>query len=107
MSLASSPLSSLRLTFILIHSAPEGLFISLKDQGNIKAVLENWREKNVKIAVVTDGSRILGLGDLGLGGVGISSGKLSLYTAAGGVRPEETLPIGASISLRQNRIFRD
>lgn len=65
-----------------IYRKPEGLHISLADQGSIKSVLENWPLRDeARFAVVTDGSRILGLGDLGLGGLGISIGKLSLYVA--------------------------
>ncbi|RPD54937.1 malic enzyme [Lentinus tigrinus ALCF2SS1-7] len=73
---------------------PEGLFISIKDKGNIGKILRNWpRINEARITVVTDGSRILGLGDLGVNGMPISIGKLSLYVAGAGIRPESTIPI--------------
>ena len=69
-------------------------FISIKDKGKIGQILRNWpRKDEARISVVTDGSRILGLGDLGVNGMPISIGKLSLYVAGAGIRPESTLPI--------------
>ncbi|KAI8617095.1 malic enzyme protein [Chytriomyces sp. MP71] len=73
-------------------SAP-GLFLSLADQDNLDSILRNWPGPDPEITVITDGSRILGLGDLGVNGMGIPIGKLSLYVAAGGFHPSKTLPI--------------
>ncbi|TFK92520.1 malic enzyme [Polyporus arcularius HHB13444] len=82
------------LQFSQIFRRPEGLFISIKDKGNIGKILRNWpRISEARISVVTDGSRILGLGDLGVNGMPISIGKLSLYVAGAGIRPESTIPI--------------
>ncbi|KAH9956302.1 malic enzyme [Russula dissimulans] len=73
---------------------PEGLHISIKDKGKIGEILNSWPHKSeARISVVTDGSRILGLGDLGVNGMPISIGKLSLYIAGAGIRPSSTIPI--------------
>ncbi|KAI8625145.1 NADP-dependent malic enzyme [Xylariaceae sp. FL1651] len=81
------------LQYSTLYTRPEALYISIKQRKSIKTILRNWPYPNPEICVVTDGSRILGLGDLGVNGVGISIGKLALYTGAAGIHPEKTLPI--------------
>ncbi|KAK4189606.1 hypothetical protein QBC35DRAFT_450053 [Podospora australis] len=81
------------LQYSTLYTRPEALYISIKQRKSIKTILKNWPYPNPEICVVTDGSRILGLGDLGVNGVGIPIGKLALYTAAAGIHPEKTLPI--------------
>ncbi len=79
--------------FSHIYRRPRGLFIAYPERDHIEEILENAASPQVEVIVVTDGERILGLGDQGVGGMGIPIGKLSLYTACGGIHPATTLPI--------------
>ncbi|SAM62714.1 related to NADP-dependent malic enzyme [Ustilago bromivora] len=95
--------------FSHIYRRPEGLSISLEDKGKIASIVENWPVPagSPRIAVITDGSRILGLGDLGWNGQGISIGKLSLYVAGAGIHPRATLPIVVDLGTNNNKILKD
>ncbi|HTF62767.1 MAG TPA: NAD-dependent malic enzyme, partial [Edaphobacter sp.] len=93
--------------FSHIYRRPRGLFIPYPLRDSIPQLLRNRPNKDVDVIVVTDGERILGIGDQGAGGLGISIGKLSLYTTIGGVRPERTLPIVLDVGTNNKERLND
>lgn len=93
--------------FSRIYRRPRGLFISYRHRGKIRKILANRPIKDIDVIVVSDGERILGLGDQGAGGMGIPIGKLSLYTLIGGIHPAKTLPIILDVGTNNQERLKD
>ncbi|MEM7393428.1 MAG: NAD-dependent malic enzyme, partial [Verrucomicrobiota bacterium] len=90
-----------------IYRSARGLFVSYSERDHMDDILRNATKKHVKVIVVTDGERILGLGDQGIGGMGIPIGKLSLYTTCGGISPAYTLPVMLDVGTNNEKLLKD
>ena len=95
------------LKFGHIYRQTRGMYLSITRRGSVKKVLRNWPQKDVRFICVTDGGRILGLGDLGANGAGIPIGKLQLYTACAGVAPQYLLPMYLDAGTNNDQYLRD
>lgn len=93
--------------FAMMYRRPRGMYFAEEDRGHMAAMVHNWPHKDVHVIVVTDGSRILGLGDLGANGMGIPIGKLSLYCAAGGIAPHRVMPVVLDVGTDNEKLLND